>query len=97
MGVLARAARNLRAFAQGRDHTSPVLVFYGNGLAGHNSCIKRKGRGPVLEFRAWLARQPNTTVVIVDEFKTSQVELLPLPCSATSSLLPSNPNLPQDA
>ena len=65
--VLHLLARQVTAGREPAD----VVVGWGNGSAGHGSCISRRGRGPVKEF-VRLLRQRHATVVLVDEFRTSR-------------------------
>ena len=52
-----------------------VVIGWGNGSTGHGGCISRKGRGPNKEMIELLRRQ-YARVEIVDEYKTSQVNIV---------------------
>ena len=49
-----------------------VAIGWGGASTGHGSCISRRGRGPSKELLELLRRR-YARVVIIDEYKTSQV------------------------
>ena len=57
------------------------VIGWGSASTGHGSCISRRGRGPSKEFLE-LLRQRYARVVMIDEFKTSQVSKGQTSCSS---------------
>eukprot|EP00198_Chlamydomonas_reinhardtii_P013626 XP_001702963.1 predicted protein [Chlamydomonas reinhardtii] len=67
--VLHREARRLTGGAP----MSRVSIGYGNASTGHNSVIKRPSRGPHKAMQRLLRRCYARSVVMIDEYCTSQV------------------------